>query len=65
MNEAVTREAVTTTEAMKILGISRATVTRMIRRGDLAAYRLTLQKHSPLRIYRDSIETVIARRQVV
>jgi excisionase family DNA binding protein len=58
------REAVTTTQAMQMLGVSRATVTRLARRGQLEGYRLTLSPQSELRIYVDSIEEFKRLRQL-
>jgi excisionase family DNA binding protein len=58
------RKVVTTTEAMKLLGLSRATVSRLLKRGDLEGYKLTPAKHSDLRIYVDSIEELKERRKV-
>ena len=51
-------------EAAEILGVSKSTITRLIQRGDLVAYKLTPRKNSPLRIYRDSIDTLLKTRQV-
>lgn len=56
------RETVTAGEAIKMLGISRMTLTRMIKRGELEAYKLTLAKNSPYRIYLDSVQTLLALR---
>jgi excisionase family DNA binding protein len=57
------RPIVTTEEAITLLGVSKATVIRMIQRGELQAYKLTLGQTSPYRIYKDSIDSVIERRQ--
>jgi excisionase family DNA binding protein len=58
------RAVVSTTEAMRMLGVSRATITRLVKRGDLRGYRLTPAKYSDYRIYVDSIEEVKERRQL-
>ncbi len=58
-------ETVSTTEAMDILGVSRPTITRLIRRGELKAHRLTPAPTSPFRIYVSSIEAVRRRRQEI
>ncbi len=39
------------------------TVTRLIKRGELQAYKLTPGETSPLRIYKDSVELLLERRQ--
>lgn len=48
-----------------MLGVSRMTITRLFKRGDLQGYKLTLSKNSPYRIYVDSIEDLLERRQQV
>jgi excisionase family DNA binding protein len=58
------REVVTTTEAMAMLGVSRSTVTRLVQRGELEAYKLTTAKHSDLRIFLDSIHDLLRRRKI-
>ena len=57
------RKAVSTQEAMQMIGVSKATVSRLIRDGDLEAYKLTPKITSPYRIYVDSIEQFLERRQ--
>ena len=57
------RPTVTTEEAAGLLGVSKATVIRLIQRSELQAYKLTLGQTSPYRIYRDSIDDLIERRQ--
>jgi excisionase family DNA binding protein len=59
----MTEETVTTQEAMKILGVSKATVSRLVKRGELAAYKLTPAENSPLRIYKDSLDELLEKRQ--
>jgi excisionase family DNA binding protein len=58
------RSAVPTTEAMKMLGVSRSTIRRLLQQGELHGYRLTPSKHSDYRIYVDSIEELKERRQL-
>ena len=55
-------KTVSTKEAAEQLGVGKTTVVRMIRRGDLDAYRKTLAKRSHYRVYQDSIEDVKKRR---
>jgi excisionase family DNA binding protein len=57
------RETVTTSEVMGLLGVSRATVTRLVKKGELEAYKLTPAKNSPLRIYKDSVEELLEERK--
>lgn len=57
------RKAVSAQKAMKMLGVSRATVTRLVRIGELEAYKLTPGVSSPYRIYVDSIDRLLERRQ--
>ena len=57
------RKTVTATQAMAMLGVSRMTLSRMIRRGELEAYKLTLATNSPYQIYLDSLTALLARRQ--
>ena len=57
------KDTVTVAEAVKLLGVSRATINRLVTDGKLHGYRLTPSKNSPLRIYLDSIENVIRERQ--
>ena len=57
------RLAVSTQEAVSILGVSKATVARLVRDGELEAYKLTPGITSPYRIYRDSIDAFVQRRQ--
>jgi excisionase family DNA binding protein len=59
MNE----ETVTTQEAMKILGVSKTTVTRLVKRGELRAYKLTPAQNSALRIYKESLEELLEKRE--
>ncbi len=61
MNEE--RQVVTANEAMEVLGVSRATVSNLIRQGDLEAYKLTPALNSPYRIYLDSIQALLQRRE--
>lgn len=58
-----TRETVKTVEAAEILEVSTVTILRLIDTGELEAYKLTPGKTSPYRIYRDSIDAFISRRQ--
>jgi excisionase family DNA binding protein len=58
------RKAVPATEAMKMLGVSRSTIRRLLQQGELRGYRLTPSKHSDYRIYVDSIEELKERRQL-
>jgi excisionase family DNA binding protein len=48
---------------MDLLGVSRSTVIRLIQRGELMAYKLTPGQTSPLRIYKDSVEALLERRE--
>jgi excisionase family DNA binding protein len=64
VTEAEKQDVITTDEAMEILGLSRSTVTRLIKDGELKARRLTPRRNSPYRIYRSSIEDFLRRRQV-
>ena len=57
------RLAVSTKETMRILEVSKATVSRLVRDGELDAYKLTPGKTSPYRIYQDSIDELLKRRQ--
>jgi len=57
------RPVVTTTQAMEMLDVSRATVSRLIKRGELSGYRLTPAKNSDFRIYIDSIREFMKRRE--
>lgn len=57
------RRAVSTREAMKMLGVSKSTVARLIRIGELEAYKLTPGVTSDYRIYVDSIEKLLERRK--
>ena len=57
------RQVVTANEAMDLLGVSRATVSNLVKQGDLEAYKLTPAVNSPYRIYLDSIQSLLKRRQ--
>ena len=57
------RPTLTTTKVMKLLGVSRPTVTRLIEAGELDGYKLTTAKNSPFRIYRDTVDDLLERRQ--
>ena len=57
------RMTITSREAAELLGVSMATIARLVKRGDLDGYKLTLGKNSPLRIYRDSVDSLLARRK--
>ena len=61
MNES--RQVATTSETMDLLGVSRATVSNLVKQGDLEAYKLTPAVNSPYRIYLDSIQSLLKRRQ--
>lgn len=61
MNES--RQVATTSETMDLLGVSRATISNLIRRGDLEAYKLTPALNSSYRIYVDSIQSLLKRRE--
>lgn len=52
-----------TNEVSERLGISKVTVTRLIQRGELEAYKLTPSKNSPLRIYEDTVEALVERQR--
>jgi excisionase family DNA binding protein len=52
---------VSTLEAAALLGVSRNTVIRMVKRGELRAYRKTRAYRSPLRVFRDSVREVIEK----
>jgi excisionase family DNA binding protein len=56
-------KTVSTKEAAKQLGVGTSTVVRMIHRGDLDAYKKTLAKRSPFRVYQSSIDDVKDRRK--
>ena len=55
--------AVTADEAATLLEVSRATITRLLQKGDLKGYKLTTAPNSPIRIYMASIDDLIQRRQ--
>lgn len=55
--------AVTADEAATLLEVSRATITRLLQKGELKGYKLTTAPNSPIRIYTDSIDELIQRRQ--
>ena len=57
------RPTLTTIQVMDLLGVSRSTVVRLVQRGELKAYKLTLGQTSPLRIYKDSVEELLDSRQ--
>jgi len=57
------RQTVSANRAMEILGVSRATVSNLVRKGDLEAYKLTPARNSPYRIYLDSIQALLRERQ--
>ncbi|MBU0705478.1 MAG: helix-turn-helix domain-containing protein [Chloroflexi bacterium] len=57
------RPTLTTTQVMDLLGVSRSTVVRLVQRGELKAYKLTLGQTSPLRIYKDSVDELLDSRQ--
>jgi len=57
------RKTVSTEKATQMLGVSTATVIRLIQQGELEAYKLTLGLTSPYRIYLDSIERFLEQRQ--
>ena len=57
-------ETITVTEAMAIFHVARSTITRWIKRGDLKAYKLNpTRPNSHFRIYRDSVDRLLAQRQ--
>jgi excisionase family DNA binding protein len=56
---------ITTVEAAGMLGVSRATVSRMIRRGEIEGYKLTGAQNSPYRVYRQSILEFLTKREGV
>lgn len=57
------RPTINATEAARQLGVSKSTITRLVQRGDLQAYKLTLGTTSPLRIYQDSVNLLLEKRQ--
>lgn len=52
----------TTKKVMKLLGVSRMTVTRLLAQGKLKGYKLTGEATSPYRIYKDSVDAFLAQR---
>lgn len=58
-------DSMTANEAARILGVSPATIARMVRRGELRGHKLSLARNSPLRIYRASVEELLSRREQV
>ena len=57
------RPTLTSSEAAQILGVSMATVARLVKKGELNGYKLTTARNSPLRIYQDSVDKLLKRRQ--
>ena len=58
------RHTFTTSQVMELLGVSRATVSRLVQQGELEGYKLTAAKNSHLRIYKDSVEDLLERRKL-
>jgi len=56
---------ITTTEAANVLGVSRATVSRMIQRGEIKGYKLTMALNSPYRVYQQSVQEFLNKREGV
>lgn len=61
---AQSKAAVTTDEAARMLGVSKMTISRLIRDGELDGYQLTTSPKSPYRIYVESIQTFLKRRKL-
>ena len=57
------RPTLSTRETAELLGVNPVTVQRLVKRGELEAYKLTPGQTSPLRIYKDSIESLLERRE--
>ncbi len=57
------RPTLSTRETAALLGVNPVTVQRLVKRGELEAFKLTTGKTSPLRIYKDSIEALLERRK--
>lgn len=58
------RQTVTASEALKMLGISRSQLARLIKSKRLEAYKLTPGvRNSPYRIYLDSLDAFLKQRQ--
>ena len=61
----VERETVTTKEAGELLDVSATTISRMVKAGDLAGYKLNPgRRNSPLRILLSSVHAILEARQV-
>jgi hypothetical protein len=57
------REHVSVNEASETLQVSRETVINMINRGELQGFKKTLAINSPFRVYVDSIESLMLKRE--
>lgn len=55
---------ITIAEAADMLGVSRATVGRMIQRGELEGYKLTGAQNSPYRVYLQSVREFLSKREL-
>jgi len=60
------RETVTTVEAGKMLDVSPSTISRMVKAGDLAGYKLNPhRRNSPLRIFLDTVDRILEARRTL
>ncbi|HZQ11009.1 MAG TPA: helix-turn-helix domain-containing protein [Anaerolineae bacterium] len=59
------RDWVTVDEAAEVVGARRETVIRMIRRGELRAFKQTLGLTAPYRIYKDSLDEFLKKRETI
>jgi excisionase family DNA binding protein len=57
------RQTVTWSEAAELIGVHMSTVARLVRRGELEGYKLTCARNSLLRVYRDTVDKLLERRQ--
>ena len=58
------RAVVTAKEAAELLGVSHTTISRMVRAGDLAGYKLNPgRRNSPLRIVLSSVQVILETRR--
>lgn len=57
------RETISATQAGSILGLSRATIWRLLRDGHLAGYQKTPYAGSPWVVYVDSVKEYLRKRE--
>lgn len=59
------RTTITAAEAAKVLGVHPMTITRMIRAGELDAYKLRPSlSNSPYRVFLDSVDAILEQRRM-